>query len=70
MGVIMNSVWLDMLLKIWLSAGYSWDRCESIISTWDKPKQRIFKQLKDEGCGSCNKLIREIKVNNSRKWDL
>lgn len=67
----MYSVWLDMLLKIWLTAGYSWDRCELIMKTWDPSKQRIVKQLRNEGCGDACRLIREIKAKNSGgKWEL
>ena len=67
----MNSVGLDMLLKIWLTAGYSWDRCELIMKTWDPSKQRIVKQLRYEGQGNCCSLIREIKAKNSGgKWEL
>ena len=63
----MNSVALDLLLKIWLTAGYSWDRCEQIIDAWDFPKQRIYKQLREEGQGECCRLIREIKTKNSKE---
>lgn len=63
----MNSVMLDMLLKVWLSAGYSWDRCERIIKTWDGTKQKVYKQLQYEGQGDCKSLIAKIKSSGRLK---
>ena len=60
----MNSVSFDMLLKMWLSAGYSWYKCESIMKTWDEADKKIVKGLRYEGQGCCNKLIRDIKTKN------